>query len=264
MEKEVKSPKSVKLWSLINLVGFLLVIVINTFANTLPLNGVTTGELSDSYPNLFVPAGITFAIWGVIYLLLLGYIVQQLVLAFNDNREDSIISTIGPFFLLSSLANSLWIIAWHWKKVGISFVIMLALLSFLIIIYLRINNGAQHSMMRLTFSVYLGWITVATIANATAFLVNINWGGFGLSEVFWTVVVLIAATLITLLMLFIRKDIPYALVVIWAFLGILIKRTSSSIPADNVVEAAVGICMIILGLMLLFTIYRKVRAGKSS
>lgn len=258
-----------KIWSLANLAGLIAVLVLNTLANSLPLNGMGTGEISDSYPNLFVPAGITFAIWGVIYLLLIGFVARQLLLAFSRNRDSFPLERFGPFFFLSCMVNSLWIIAWHWKLVGLSFLIMLALLSSLIVIYLRINGGNERGdkvsyvFFRMPFSVYLGWITVATIANVTALLVNIGWNRFGLSPVFWTIAVLAAGTVITAMMLVLRKDIAYALVVLWAFAGILIKRSASAMPPDRGVEIGVTICLVILGALTLFTLFKKIRTHKS-
>ena len=266
MEKRVYR----KIWSLINLAGFIAVIILNTLATTLPLNGKDTGELSDAYPNLFVPAGITFSIWGVIYLLLAGFIVFQIIKAFTISEEASFLDKIGPWFAVSCAANSLWIIAWHWQQVAVSFLIMLVILGSLIMIYLSINknrtdkNGLFYTLVHLPFSIYLGWITVATIANLTALFVNAGWNGFGLSDVFWTVTVITAAVAITVIMLIIRKDIGYSLVVIWAFIGILIKRTASEIPADKGVEIAAIAGLIILGGLVLFTAVKKLMLKKGS
>jgi len=241
------------MWALLNLLGFAATLVLNALANILPLNGKQTGELSDSYPNLFVPAGLTFSIWGVIYLLLTAFIVYQLVCVVRGSRDRGFLDRIGPLFLISSVANSLWIVAWHWQLVPLSLLLMLVLLGSLIAMYLRLEIGrgdkerARKLLVELPFSVYLGWITVATIANTTALLVDAGWGGLGLSEVFWAVLVIIAALVITALMLYTRGDVAYALVVLWALLGIYLKRTAVALPTDDGVELAALLGVLLVG-----------------
>jgi hypothetical protein len=222
--------KASTLWILksVNLVAFLATITVNALANALPINGKTTGELSALYPNLFVPAGMTFSIWGLIYLLLAVFIVYQLVTA--GQNAAGFLQKIGPLFVLASAANICWIFLWHHQRVAASLVAMLVLLASLLALYLRLGIGASASSWRerllvhLPFSIYLGWITVATIANVTVLLVHVGWDRFGASEELWTIIVLVIAAAITLAVLFTRSDLFYALVIIWAFLGILLKR----------------------------------------
>ncbi len=198
----------------LNLIGFLGVIIVNGLSNALPLNGKTAGELSDQYPNLFVPAGLTFSIWGVIYILLAIFVVYGLIVAAKKDTQKSLfIGNIGVLFFISCLANMGWIFAWHYEIVPLSLGIMLILLATLITIYLRLRIGKSDSpktqkyVAHLPFSVYLGWITIATIANITALLVYANWNAFGLGEPFWAIVVIIVGIAITLSVLFTRKDI---------------------------------------------------------
>jgi len=236
--------------SILNLAAFAAVIIVNTMAATLPLNGLGTGELSDLYPNLFVPAGLTFSIWGIIYLLLGGFSVYGVIASFNRNMDTSFLSIIGPWFILSSAANVSWIFAWHWKKLGLSLIIMLILLFTLIIIYQKTSSAAAGErtgaffLTRLPFSIYLGWITVATIANATALLVNVKWGGFGLSDSVWTIIMITAAVLITCLVIFSKGDWAYSLVVLWAFLGIILKRSSAGDASGVLIAAIAGMIII--------------------
>jgi len=215
----------------LNLFSLLLVILVNFLANYLPINGYNTGELSDLYPNLFVPAGITFSIWGLIYLLLTLFIVFQFIpMGENEKPKNVIIDKIGYLFFFSSLANIGWILTWHYLFVFLSLLVMIILLLVLIKIYNNLEIGIKeynkkiYTIFIMPFSVYLGWITVATIANVSAFLVDINWNGFGLSDIFWTVVVIIVGLIITLYTLLKRKDIAYSLVIAWAYFGIIIKR----------------------------------------
>ncbi|MBN2443214.1 MAG: tryptophan-rich sensory protein [Spirochaetales bacterium] len=243
-----------------NIIFFLGTIVVNGLANALPIGGISTGALSDSYPNLFVPAGITFAIWGLIYLFLLGFIIYQARdILKKEQKPDSSLHSIGPFFILSCAANICWIFVWHYRIVWLSIIFMFAILGCLLSIYLRLDIGKSKSSLMekvfydIPFSIYLGWITVATIANITAFLVTIGWNGFGIPENIWTIVMIGAAAVITLLVLFTRKDIAYALVIIWALGGIIIKRTNAMFPPREGIVVTAGICMGLIGLGVIGT-----------
>jgi hypothetical protein len=248
----------------LNLVAFVGVVVINYLAVSLPLNNKSTGELSDQYPNLFVPAGLTFSIWGVIYVLLAIYAIYQLVVAFRRTATDgSFLDRIGVLFILSSVANMGWIFAWHYELVSLSLVIMLLLLLTLIAIYLRLGigrsaaPGRERYLVHLPFSVYLGWITVATIANVTALLVDMGWNRFGLSEAFWTVAVIAVGVAITLVMLLQRRDVFYSLVVLWALLGILLKRMAVEVQPIVSVRVAVIVGMALVGAGILAQLARR-------
>jgi len=241
-----------------NLIGFLGTVVVNGLSNALPLNGKTAGELSDQYPNLFVPAGLTFSIWGVIYILLAIFVVYGLIVtAKNDSQKSLFIENISVLFFISCLANMGWIFAWHYEIVPLSVVIMLILLATLITIYLRLRIGRSDSLntekylVHLPFSIYLGWITIATIANITALLVYANWNAFGLGEPFWAITVIIVGIGITLSVLFTRKDIFYCLVVDWSLLGILLKRLADSTPVQSVIiTTIVGLVIITAGVII--------------
>jgi len=248
-----------KTLSILNLLGFLGMVIVNYLAVTLPLNNKTTGELSDQYPNLFVPAGFTFSIWGVIYLLLAIFIVYQLVYAFRKNKQSiSFLKKIGILFFVSSIANLSWVFAWHFELVSLSLFLMLILLGSLIAIYVKLQIGRSNSsksekyLVHIPFSVYLGWITIATIANTTALLVNLGWNRFGLSEPFWTVAVIIIGIAISLTILFYRKDIFYCLVVGWALFGILMKRlTADAVPVQSIITVVIfGLTVISLAIIV--------------
>lgn len=243
--------------SILNLIGFLGTVIVNGLANALPLNNRTTGELSDQYPNLFVPAGLTFSIWGVIYILLAIFVIYGLIVAIKKNtQKSSFIENIGILFFISCLANIGWIFAWHYEVLPLSLILMLVLLGSLITIYLRLHIGRSDSiqsekyLVHLPFSVYLGWITIATIANVTALLVDVNWNAFGLGEQFWAVAVIIVGIAIAISVLFTRRDIYYCLVVGWALLGILLKRLVDSTPVQSViVTTIIGMALISAGIV---------------
>ena len=201
-------------------------IIVNILANALPINGQGTGEVSDRFQVFFVPAGYVFSIWGLIYLGLIAYAIYQALPAQKTNPR---LRAIATPFVVTCLANIGWIFLWHYNQFGLSVVVMLVLLCNLILIYLRLEigrqavNRGQRWLVNLTFSIYLGWITVATIANITAFLNAIGWNGGGIAPETWTVIMLVAATLITALVLLTRRDVAYALVIVWAFAGIGIR-----------------------------------------
>jgi hypothetical protein len=243
-----------------NILAMIITIFVNALAVILPLNGKTTEYLSDQYPNLFVPAGITFSIWGIIYILWVVFAVYQARDLFKKEEiEMPFLHQITYLFILSSAANSAWIFAWQYEYVGVSLFLMIILLFSLLAIYVRLNIGRSTVSMierlcvHAPFSVYLGWITVATIANVTAFLVSVNWDGFGISPLIWTLLVISVGVLITLLMLALRKDIAYSLVVFWAFLGIWIKRTTPAFTNNDVATTAL-IAMILIGIGILVVI----------
>lgn len=205
-------------------------IAVNFLANGLPINNRSTGEISDAYPNLFAPAGFAFSIWGLIYLLLGGYVVYQFFK--KDQKTEALFKKVNPLFIATSLANISWIFAWHYDFIGLSVIIMAVLLFLLIKIADILRKRKLISWERLLigapFSVYFGWITVAAIANITVFLVSIGWNGFGLADFVWTSIILLIGTLIGILRLQKDKKIAYGLVLIWAYSAILIKHLSIS------------------------------------
>lgn len=245
-------------------------VVVNVLANALPINGVTTAQVSDSYPNLFAPAGITFSIWGLIYLLLAGYTLYQLGL-FQPDRGKSksrLFEKVGLYFGLSSVANILWIFSWQYNLIGISVVLMLVILFCLIKIadLLRVQTFSKQEnfFFKLPFSVYFGWITVATIANITVLLVSIGWQGFGISDQIWMTLILLIGAAIGILRTLKDKSVAYALVLVWAYLGILLKHVAAtgfnSQYTEVIVTASMCIALFlgVIGLML----FRRI-SGKS-
>ena len=247
-----------RMFQVLNIFSFIAVLVVNGMANAIPLGGNTTGDISALYPNLFVPAGLTFSIWGVIYLTLAVFVIYQARDLFSkEQKKMPFLRSISWYFFISCLANVGWIFSWHYRQALLSLIMMLLLLFNLIVIYLRLDiakqpvDSATGYSVFLPFSLYLGWITVATIANITAVLVRYNWSGWGLSEEFWTVLVIMAGALIALINIIQRGDIAYSAVIIWAFLGIIIKRYSAdSQPIMTIVfTAGLAIVLIMAGLL---------------
>ena len=224
--------KLLKLLQIGNIIAVILTIIVNGLANLLPIGGKNTAELSDNIPNLFVPAGITFAIWGIIYFLIILFTIYLAKDLFKKEKTTTpFLEKISYFFILASMANIIWIFLWHYEQVLLSLLAMLVLFVSLLFIYLRLNIGNEKVSLEnklfihIPISVYIGWITVATIANVTAVLVTIGWDGFGVSEEIWAMLVIIVAAIITILMLIKRKDCAYSAVIVWALIGIYLKRS---------------------------------------
>jgi len=242
-----------------NLLSVGITILVNALAVLLPLNGKTTQELSDALPNFFVPAGLTFSIWSIIYILWIVFAVYQARDLFKKEEIDMpFLSQISGLFILSGVANSAWIFLWHYEYVGYSLLIMVLLLCSLLAIYVRLNIGKAMVPMReklcvhVPFSVYLGWITVATIANVTAFLVSVEWDGFGIDQLTWTILIIAIGTLLTYLMLVLRKDVAFSLVVLWAYLGIWMKRMTQPntiTDMDIATTASIALVLIVAGIL---------------
>ncbi len=241
-------------FAIVNLVAYIATIVVNFLAVSIPLNGKTPQQLSAQYPNLFVPAPLTFSIWSLIYLLLGIFLVYSFIFVSRNRNltDDSFLDKIGYWFLISGLANMAWIVAWHFEIVPLSMLLMLLILGSLIAIYQGLRIGIstvpniEKYLVHLPFSIYLGWITVATIANVTAMLVNFGVGGLGLGEAIWAVIVILVAIGITMTMIFNRRDIFYALVVAWALFGIYLERNA----AADVVQSVILAALIGMGLIL--------------
>ena len=230
-----------------NLLAFIVMIMMNYLANALPLNGKTTGELSNQLPNLFTPAGLTFSIWGVIYLLLLGFVIQQM-----GRGQPGLNASIGWLFVASCLLNAGWILAWHYERLPLSMGIMTGLLVVLILINARLS-GMPLSLTRAAFGIYLGWICIATIANATALLVSWQWGGWGLSQEFWALLMVVSGAVVSALAMQ-KLDNPFlGLAVAWALLGIVLKRHQDVMA----VAVVAGLAMVLVLGLSAWGIYRK-------
>lgn len=219
---------------IINTIAYIGMIIVNILAEALPINGVSTGEVANAYPNLFTPSPLTFSIWGLIYLLLAGFVLYQLgVFSLkNQTYRADVIKDIGLWFAASCLANTAWIFAWHYKRIALSVVFMLLLLVTLIVIVGKIQKQElslkEKFFIKLPFSIYFAWITIATIANITVLLVSLDFSGWGISRQAWTVAVMLLGLLIGLIVMIKNKDVAYGLVMVWAYAGILIRHISNN------------------------------------
>nr|WP_294903570.1 hypothetical protein [uncultured Lacibacter sp.] len=232
---------------------FAFMITMNALANGLPLNGYTTGEISAMYPNLFVPAGFTFSIWGVIYLLLLAYVVYSSVILWKQNDADAmmpVVKTVTPYFILTCALNGTWIMMWHLLQVELSLFFMLWLLATLILIYIklqphRMKLKRMNRLLYVPFIVYLGWISVATIANTTALLVHYNWNGLGIDAVMWSCIMITSATFLAAFFTVFRSDFFYTMVIMWALYGISVSQKNYS-EIVTIAYGGIGLCVLLV------------------
>ena len=220
----------------INIVTVLVALAVNVLANALPLNGQNTGTISDKFKVFFVPAGYVFAIWGVIYIGWLAFTVYQALPAQCNNPR---LERIGGLFALSNLANTVWLFTWHYELFPLSVLVMLSLLLLLIAIYLRLDIGrARVTLIEkwcvdIPFSIYLGWISVATIANITDLLYYWKWDGWGIVPQVWAVIMLVVASALALAMGWTRGDVAYLSVIVWSFVGIAVKQSAAPLVANT-------------------------------
>ncbi len=236
--------------------AFTAMIIVNALANALPINGQTTGQVSDAYPNLFAPAAQAFAIWGLIYLLLAGYTLYQAGAFHGDSDaiNNNLLNKIGILFSVSCIANASWIFSWHYHRIPLSMAFIVVILLCLIMINELTRNkqlsARQYFFVRLPFSVYFGWITVATIANATALLVSVGWKGAGIAESTWTAAIIVVGLAIGLTTMLRNKDAAYGLVFVWAYAGILLKHLSpEGFGAQYpVVITAAAVCIVVFAI----------------
>ena len=232
---------------IITVILTVVTIGMNIIANALPLNGLNTGEISDRFAIYFVPAGYVFSIWGLIYLGLLAYTIFQ---ALPKQADNLILKKIAPYYWFSSLANIIWLILWHYEVFSWTILFMVLLLLALLIINrnLEDSRGLIKWLVKLPFSIYLGWVSVATIANASQWLYYFEWSGWGIEPATWAVIMLAVASLLGILMSWLKNDTPYSLVLIWAFVGITASQAGNSL----VVNAA-WIGAAVIGLTILFS-----------
>jgi len=233
-----------------NLVTVIIALTVNILASALPLNGQNTGEISDRFQVYFVPAGYVFAIWFFIFV---GWIVFAIYQFLPSQKENPRLRKLGYLFALSNIVNAAWLFMWHYNFFGVSVLVMLALLGLLIASYLRLNvNGvsvarAERWSVDIPFSIYLGWITVATVANITSWLYSINWSGFGISAPVWAIIMIVVASVVGLLMMLFRRDAAFIFVLVWSFVGIAVKQADTASVATSAYLGA--------GILFLFAVY---------
>jgi translocator protein len=243
-----------KLLALLQIVLFAVMIAANAMSNILPINGYNAGEISAMFPNLFVPAGFTFGIWSIIYLLLLGYVVMSGMILWRGDDKHLLmphIKSIAMPFLITCVLNAAWILSWHYLQIMLSLIIMLWFLRTLILIYIKMQQhrsvitGLHWWTLYAPFVVYLAWICVATIANTAALLVNMQWNGFGLQEWMWSCGMIVIAFLVTAGFAYWRGELAFGLVTAWAMYGIYKGQIAANETVGYTAISVSVLCLII-------------------
>lgn len=240
-----------------NTIAYIFMLVINLLADLLPIGGRTTAQISAAYPTLLTPAGYTFAIWGVLYLMMGGFILYQWGV-FKPKKETRLMTqNVGILFLITCMFNILWILSWHMDMLGLSLICILSLLITLYLIQGELEWDYPHFLTRVlvygTFQLYYGWILIASLANLGCWLVKLQWDGFGLTPEFWVVVAILAGTGIGVRLVIWNENRVAGLGILWAYFGILVRHTSadgfhSAYPLIIAVTA-VGILSILLSIL---------------
>lgn len=249
----------------VTVLSFAATVVVNALANALPINGQTTAAISDSFRVFVIPAGFTFAIWGLIYALLLVFTVYQ---ALPSRRADPLLRRLGYLPALSGVLNVAWIFLWQYELFVPTLVVMGGLLSTLIAIYLRLEQGrtarsrTEDWAVSIPFRVYLGWITVATILNVAVALTSIGVDGGGVRPEAIASAVLVVGLLIAATVVVRGRDVAYGLVIVWAYGGIYAKEAAS----DFVPLVAAAGAVVIAGLVAAIVLHdliggRRTRTG---
>ena len=238
----------------ITVLSTIATIIINVVANMLPLNGLNTGEISDRFEVYFVPAGYVFSIWGVIYLGLLAYAIYQ---ALPNQKDNPTLKKIAPYYWIGSLANAAWLFLWHYEIFSLTILFMVFLLISLLFINrtLEDSGGLIKWLVKLPFSIYLGWISVATIANLSQWLDYFDWNAWGIEPTIWAVIMIAIASALGFLKSWLKNDSPYGLVLVWAFVGITVSQMGTS---SVVLAAWIGAGIIVLSILAGFNKFKKV------
>lgn len=217
-----------------NGIALVFTIIFNYVSNTGVFNGKTIGNVSDQYHNLFTPAGYAFSIWGLIYFLMLGFVVYtgRSLFAKDNSEGDGFVQKIGWWFVVSCVANCLWIVTWLYGFTGLSVLVLATAFISLLVILLEAlkyeDNAAQKWFVNIAFQIYSGWLSVALIAAAASWLRKIDWNGWGFSEVTWTVIMITIAVMVHLYMTW-KKNAPvFALVAVWALVAIAISNETEN------------------------------------
>jgi hypothetical protein len=254
------STAKIKLLQILNVVFFIVMVIMNGLANGLPINGKTTGQLSNQYPNLFVPAGITFSIWGVIYTLLLCFCIYQIKSLFSKKPEPHlalILNGIGFLFIINAIFNALWIVVWHYEILPLSLLFMVGILGTLVMINTNMKtvqpyiSGWTAFFVKASFGAYLGWICIATIANVTAILVANGFMTNSISGESWTVIMIIIGSIVGFITTVRMRNHYIALAIIWALTGIIIARNQDVIYYKNIVYSAIVGMLMMIGAILM-------------
>lgn len=250
-----------KMFPIVNGVALVSTIVMNYLSNTGIFNGQTMKSVSDAYFNYFTPAGYAFSIWGLIYLALFAFVFYSGRTLFNSKIQEPLLEKIGWWFAISCIANSVWVVAWLYLYPALAAFIMLIILFSLVRIVFVIqpemvkSSWKRRLFILFPFSMYVGWISVALIANVAAWLTNMNWNGWGISAEYWTIILIVIAGILNVLVHLKLNLKAYLAVGIWALIAIAVSNIRNDGP-----QSIVYTCYVIssiLFVVLVMSIFKK-------
>lgn len=246
---------------IVSIIAWLITVLVSYLSNSGLLNGETMGSISAKYQNLFTPAGYAFSIWGIIYLGLLGFVIYHSPTTKISEAKETVNTKVGWWFVLSCIANSLWVIAWLYQHLFLSVVLMTFLFVTLLKIAFALSEIKPNATEKLNtnlfakwpFYIYAGWVSVALIANIAAYLKELQWQGFGIAETYWAVLMIVIASIIHLLVLWKRKMPAFSLVAVWTLIAIAFANQSVN---STVVYSASAFAILIFA-NIAFSAYKR-------
>lgn len=249
--------KKVKTLAILNLIIFVIAFTVSNLSQLGIFGGGTNKDISDKYDTVFTPAGLTFAIWGVIYLSLFGFVIYHLVRAYKDDIHadaNQDILKIGNLFIINNLATTFWVFAFTYEYLFTSMLLIIIQLITLTKIFINLNlfdndktfNNKLFTQFPLT--IYFAWLCVATIANISVYLVSKNWDGFGIDPNIWAIVMVLVTVVLAVFIITVKQNPFFGLVVIWALYGIVLKRTAvdETAYANVILTAWMGFAVVAL------------------
>jgi len=246
---------------IITLLSIVAAFGVNVLANVNPPNGLSIGAISNKFFGdiLITPANYAFAVWGIIYLGMISLGIYQVLPA---QRNNPLFRQIGYKIAIASLAQIVWVACFLYRQYSLSFFAMLGILLPLIGAYLCLPfpriAGLQKWLVRTPISIYLSWITLATILNGAIALQSSEWSGWGINTEAWTIIMLLIAAFITHLVTIPRLDFPYAMVFIWGLIAIAIRNSDRLIISGT----AIGLSLALIILLLSFSFYAPIHHGR--
>lgn len=260
--------KKVKTLAILNFIFFFIACFISNISQTKIFGGVTNADISNKYETVFTPAGITFAIWGVIYVSLFGFTIYHLIRAYKDDvhsEASQAVLKIGNLFIINNIATTIWVFAFAYEYIFSSMILIIIQLITLLMIFIRLNLFDIHKSFinklftQFPLSIYFAWLCVANVANISLYLVSIGWGGFGISESVWAMILITIVTLISVFVVGFKRNVFFGLVVVWAFYGIYLKRIGIDADEFQMVIRFILYGIILVAIVLITTLINNIR-----
>ncbi len=265
--------KRVRNLAYLNLLFYIIAFIVSQMSQFNLIGGNTMGEVSAKYESVFTPAGITFSIWGVIYIGLFAFTIYHLIQAYKKDihaEANQVLQKMGYYFIANNLATTAWVFAWLYEYIALSLVLMIIQLYTLIKIQVRLKiydpqkSIASKLFTQVPLSLYFAWICIATIANASSFFIYINWDGSGISASTWAIILIVIATLLSVFIISFKQNPYFGLVVLWALYGIHLKRIEIDEILYQDVIKTVWLCFAVISILVLFKIISNYRQSKRS